>query len=126
MAGIVQDNRIEKLKNAAKNGSNQQAEKIKNLSEEFESMLMYQAMKTMRDTVPKNGYFHSSAEEIFTSMLDQEITKSSAKRGNGLGLARIMQQQLTNRGNQTLESRGLARPGSESKKKYQAVFPNNR
>lgn len=113
-AGILQNNRIEKLKSSTKNISEKNLDKIKKLTEEFESFLLYYVLKSMRDTVPKSDFLHSNAEDIFTSMLDQEIAKNSAKKEGGLGLAQIMQQQLTNRGNQTLESRGLALPKSNS------------
>ena len=107
---VIQNNRLGKLQNTTKNITNKNLEKIKELSEEFESLLLYYALKSMRESVPKSDLFHSNAEDIFTSMLDQEISKSSAKREGGLGLARIMQKQLTDRGNQTLEDRGLAKP----------------
>lgn len=127
ISGIMQNNQIGKLNNHVRSTENKAGEKIKELSQEFESLLLYSLMKTMRATVPKNGLLHSHAEDIFTSMLDEEMTKAAAKREDGgLGLAQIMQQQLMNRGNQTLESRGIAKPGSENKKNHQAVFPNNR
>lgn len=113
-AGILQNNIIEKLQNSTKNVSEKNLDKIKELTEEFESFLLYYVLKSMRDTVPKSDLLHSNAEDIFTSMLDMEIAKNSAKKEGGLGLAQIMQQQLTNRENQTLESRGLAAPKSNS------------
>lgn len=110
ISGIIQNNRLGKLQNSTKNIANKNLAKIKELSEELESLLLYYALKSMRKAVPKTDLFHSNAEDIFTSMLDQEISKNSAKKEGGLGLARIMQQQLTNRENQTLEDRGLAKP----------------
>lgn len=110
ISGIIQNNRLGKLQNSAKNIANKNLDRIKELSEEFESLLLYYALKSMRAAVPKTDLFHSNAEDIFTSMLDQEISKSSVKKDGGLGLARIMQQQLTNSQNQTLEARGLVKP----------------
>ncbi len=126
ISSIIQNNRLGKLQNSTKNIANKNMAKIKELSEEFESFLLYYALKSMRKAVPKSDLFHSNAEDIFTSMLDQEISKNSAKKEGGLGLAQIMQQQLTNRENQTLESRGLAKPKHENKINYQAVSPKYR
>jgi flagellar protein FlgJ len=111
---LLQNSRFEKLENSTKNISEKNMDKIKETTEEFESFLLYYVLKSMRDTVPKSDFFHSNAEDIFTSMLDQEIAKNSAHRAGGLGLAQIMQQQLTNRGNQTLESRGLSAPKNKA------------
>jgi len=50
-------------------------------------------MKAMRSTIPKNNLFHGGQrEEIFTDMLDQEISKIAAKRG--IGIADLLFQQL--------------------------------
>ncbi len=126
ISGIMQNNRLGKLQNSTKNIANKNQEKIKELTQEFESVLLYYTLKSMRDAVPKTDLFHSNAEDIFTSMLDQEISKSSAKREGGLGLARIMQQQLTNRDNQTLEDRGLAKPKHQNKINHQADSSKHR
>tara|TARA_B100000959_G_scaffold282341_1_gene348491 strand:+ start:1641 stop:2057 length:417 start_codon:yes stop_codon:yes gene_type:complete len=126
ISGIIQNNRLGKLQNSTKNVESKNLDKIKELSEEFESLLLYYALKSMREAVPKTDLFHSNAEDIFTSMLDQEISKNSVKKGSGLGLARIMQQQLTNRQNQTLEERGVVKPRNESKINYHAVLPKYR
>ncbi len=115
ISGIIQNNRLGKLQNSTKNIANKNPDKIKELSEEFESLLLFYALKSMRETVPKTDLFHSNAEDIFTSMLDQEISKNSIKKDGGLGLARIMQQQLTNGENQTIEDRGLVKPKHERK-----------
>ena len=124
LAGLMQNNRLEKLQISSNNVKAQNQDKIKELSEEFESFLLYYVMKSMRNTVPKSDFFSSNAEDIFTSMMDQEIAKNAAHKDGGIGLAQIVQQQLTNRENQTLEDRGLALP--KSKDNIKAGSPNNR
>lgn len=114
LSDLLQNNRLQKLENSTKNISEKDMDKIKETSEEFESFLLYYVLKTMRDSVPKSDFFHSNAEDIFTSMMDQEIAKNSSQKDGGLGLAQIMQQQLTNRENQTLESRGLSAPKNKA------------
>lgn len=126
ISGIMENNRIGKLQNSTNNTANKTQERIKELSEEFESLLLSYTLKSMRDAVPKSDLLHSNAEDIFTSMLDEETAKNSSKRAGGLGLARIMQHQLTDRGNQTLEDRGIAKPEQKINAKNQAVSPKDR
>lgn len=108
VSGITLNNRLEKLQSSAKNIASGHTDKIAELTKEFESFLLYYVLKSMREAVPKSDLLHSNAEDIFTSMMDQEIAKNSSQRDGGLGLAKIMQMQLTNRENQTLEDRGIA------------------
>lgn len=62
---------------------------------EFESLFINQMMKSMRDTIAKSELFHGgNAEEIYTSMLDAELSKSMARSG-GIGLADMLLKQLS-------------------------------
>jgi len=60
--------------------------KLKKLTADFESVFLYYVLKTMRDTVPKSGFIDvKNGEEIYRSMMDQEIAKSMAdKRDSGI------------------------------------------
>ncbi|HHL39968.1 MAG TPA: hypothetical protein ENJ37_05635 [Deltaproteobacteria bacterium] len=61
---------------------------------DFESLFIYQMLKTMREGVEKSGLFHGGrGEEIYTSMLDMEISREMA-RGGGLGLAKMLMREL--------------------------------
>lgn len=59
---------------------------IKQLAEEFESLFLGIVLKSMRDTVPKDGLVNGgNAEEIYRSMLDTEYSKQMARqRSTGL------------------------------------------
>ena len=59
---------------------------IKQLAEEFESLFLGIVLKSMRDTVPKDGLINGgNAEDIYRSMLDTEYSKQMAQqRSTGL------------------------------------------
>lgn len=62
---------------------------------DFESVFINYMLQQMRRTVPKDGLFNGGqAEEIYTSMLDNETAKSIS-RNSGLGLADMLRQQLS-------------------------------
>ncbi|MBI3584558.1 MAG: rod-binding protein [Nitrospinae bacterium] len=65
---------------------NADEKKLKKLTADFESVFLYYVLKTMRDTVPKSGFIDGkNGEEIYRSMIDQEVAKSMAdKRESGI------------------------------------------
>jgi Rod binding domain-containing protein len=67
---------------------------LKKVAQDFESIFISHLFERMRAATPKGGFLDSSREhEIFTSMQDQELSKSLAQ-GGGLGLSRMLFQQL--------------------------------
>lgn len=64
-------------------------EKIKKLSEEFESIFLEIVLKSMRSSVEKSDFIDGgNGEEIFQSMLDGEYAKQfSQQRSTGLAEA---------------------------------------
>ena len=68
---------------------------------EFESMLLYEIVKSMRRTISKCDLFHGGqAEETYEQLLDQELCRSLGGQ-RGLGIADALYQQLRS----SLESR---------------------
>ena len=68
--------------------------KLEKVSKDFESIFIGYMLKTMRDAVPKSDFFGDSREQdIFGSMRDEEMSKNMAKAG-GIGIAKIMVEQL--------------------------------
>ena len=64
---------------------------------DMESLFLSYLLKEMRATINKSGFISGGrAEEIFTSMLDGEISKKMANAG-GIGLASILLKQLGGR-----------------------------
>ncbi len=61
---------------------------------EMESLFLSHLLKEMRATVEKSGFIDGGqAEEIFTSLLDVELSKKMSAAG-GIGLAAILLEQL--------------------------------
>lgn len=71
--------------------------KLREAAQEFESILTFTMLKHMREAVPKSDLLKSSAEEIYQSMMDQEVTKSAAKT-KGLGIADMLYRQFSQNG----------------------------
>ena len=67
---------------------NERAE-IRKLSHQLEGVFLNQLFQAMRETVPKGGVLEQSpGEEIFTSMMDQNLAARAADRmEHGLGEA---------------------------------------
>ena len=71
------------------------AAKVKKVAQDFEAMFLGMMLKSMRATVGEDkltGGGHG--EETFRSLLDQEYAQAAARSG-GLGLAKIMEKELT-------------------------------
>jgi flagellar protein FlgJ len=72
-----------------------QRQQAKKVSQDFEALFVGMMMKSMRATVGKDkltGGGHG--DEVYLSMLDQEYANASAKRGGGLGLAKIIEKDI--------------------------------
>lgn len=69
---------------------------LRKSSQEFETMLLTEMIKAMRQSVPDGGLFEKdTASETFTEMLDMETAKS-ATSGKGFGIADMMYKQMAN------------------------------
>jgi flagellar protein FlgJ len=67
----------------------------------MEALFLNYMLKEMRATVEKSGLISGGqAEEIFTSLLDVEISKKMAARG-GIGLSSLLMQQLGGKGSRS-------------------------
>lgn len=61
---------------------------------EMESIFLNFLLKEMRNTINKSGFISGgTAENIYTGMMDAEISKVIAERG-GIGLSKILHDQL--------------------------------
>ena len=77
-------------------GERQDDPKLRSACQGMESLFINYLLKQMRATVDKSGFLSGGqAEEIFTSMLDTELSKQASIRG-GIGLADILYNQLKN------------------------------
>ena len=70
-------------------------EKIKLRASELSSIFMNQMFKAMRSTIPEGGLIDGGfAEEVFTDMLDSEISKLGAGQDGFNTIGRLLYQQL--------------------------------
>lgn len=93
-------------------------EKIKKLSQEFESIFLNLMLSAMRKSVPKSELMDGgNGEEIFRSMLDQEYAKSMAQR-DMTGLARAIEASLI--GKPALAKSITKLKGQEAQQAYKA------
>ena len=70
-------------------------QKLRKACKEFESVLTYQLLQSMRRTVQKCDLFHGGNEEsMYESLLDQELSKSLADQGDR-SLADLLYRQLS-------------------------------
>ena len=80
------------------NKSDQKDKALKKACQEFESIFTYQLLKSMRRTIEKCDLFHGGqGEEIYESLLDQELTKNVAGVGFN-SLANLLYQQFKGEG----------------------------
>ncbi|NLJ84102.1 MAG: hypothetical protein GX336_04235 [Halanaerobiaceae bacterium] len=101
---LMNDNDLDKLKdrntvgNTAMSQSEVEDEKIKLLANEFASIFMNQMFKAMRATIPEGGLIDGGfAEEVFTDMLDNEISKQGVGQDGFNTIGRLLYQQLKRR-----------------------------
>jgi len=65
------------------------------VAREFESLLVNEVFKAMRQTVPESPLFGGGfSNDVFTSMLDEQLARQAAEGGSGFGLAETMAQQM--------------------------------
>lgn len=80
--------------------------RLEKACQEFESILIHQMMKAMRQTVTTTGFMTEEKErKIFQALFDEEISKVISKRG-GLGIGKMLYQQLQQRGRGVLLMEG--------------------
>jgi len=90
----AQDGRaMEKLD--ARGRSAQEAGRLRQVAEEFESLLLENMLKEMRAGGPKSELFGKDpGRKIFDEMLDGEFARLLSKRG-GIGIADFMTRSMT-------------------------------
>jgi flagellar protein FlgJ len=78
-----------------------QEKKLRKACADFESVLLYQMFKTMRNTIPQSGLMNKmTGKDTYEMMMDQKVAEELAKKG-GTGLQGVLFNQL-NKGNKTL------------------------
>ena len=90
-----QMDRARRALTAARSSSTEPTDsELEKACQEMESIFLNFLLKEMRNTINKSGFISGgTAENIYTGMLDAEISKVIAERG-GIGLSKILQDQL--------------------------------
>ena len=69
-------------------------EGLKAAAQQFETLFLQMVMKSMRDSVPQDGLLNSEQSRFYTGMLDQQLAQNLTTTGQGVGFARLIEQQL--------------------------------
>jgi flagellar protein FlgJ len=85
-------------------------EKLKKASTEFEALFIQEILKFMRQTIPQSGLAGPGAgKEVYQSLLDQELSKSLAKKG-GLRIGEMVYRQMVRKEEKKTPSPGPMNP----------------
>jgi peptidoglycan hydrolase FlgJ len=69
---------------------------LKQLCQDFESIFLNSVFHEMRKSIPDEGYLeHDIGMNIFQEMMDMEIASEMSRKG-GIGLGRLLYEQLQN------------------------------
>lgn len=70
--------------------------KLRKVCADFEAMLTYNLLKTMRRTIPSGGVVpRSASRDTYEMLLDQHIADAVARKGQGTGLQKAVYDMLT-------------------------------
>jgi len=91
-------NGIEKIGNqsvAQAQTDPEKEKKLKKVCTDFEALLTYNLLKTMRRTIPSGGAVpRSTSRDTYEMMLDQHIADAVARKGQGMGLQKAIYERL--------------------------------
>ncbi|MBL8376939.1 MAG: flagellar assembly peptidoglycan hydrolase FlgJ [Burkholderiales bacterium] len=87
---------LEALKRKSREvGPEGQRQAVRQAAAQFEAVFMNMLMKSMRESLPKDGLFESDAAQSYTGMLDAQMAQKLSSRG--MGLADMIVKQLEKR-----------------------------
>ncbi len=66
-------------------------------AQQFEALFLNMMLKSMREATPQEGLFDNSNTQLYTSMLDSQLSQSLSK-GRGIGLADMLVRQMQMQG----------------------------
>jgi len=67
---------------------------LQGAAKQFEAMFLQMVLKSMRDTVPSDGLLHSDQSRFYNGLLDQQLAQNLAGGSQGVGFAKLIEQQL--------------------------------
>ena len=96
---------MNQLGNQASTSEAKTTEEIEKAAREFESLFVQRLLESMRKTVPKSGLFDSYANDMYESMLFEEVAKETSKE-KGMGLADMINKDLIRLNEKILQAKG--------------------
>jgi len=86
----------------------EELKKIKKACQDFEAIFTYYLLKNMRQTIPKSqNAAISSGKETYNMIMDQKIAEDFSRRGNGLGLQKMLYEQMTKNYTKEITQEGI-------------------
>ena len=75
--------------------------KLKKACDDFEALFMAQMLKFMRQSLPQTGFFGEGVgSDVYQSLMDQQLSQKLSQ-GKGLGLGKMIYQQVLRREEKT-------------------------
>jgi flagellar protein FlgJ len=72
--------------------------KLRKACRDFESIFLFNLFKEMRKTIPRSGMLPAApGKETFEMMFDQKVAEDLSGRGEGMGLQKMLYEQLRRR-----------------------------
>jgi peptidoglycan hydrolase FlgJ len=72
--------------------------KLRKACRDFEAIFLFNLFKEMRQTIPRSGLLSSApGKETFQMMFDQKVAEDLSGRGEGMGLQKMLYDQLRRR-----------------------------
>ncbi len=72
--------------------------KLRKACRDFEAIFLTNLFKEMRQTIPRSGLLPSApGKETFQMMFDQKVAEDLSGRGEGMGLQKMLYEQLRRR-----------------------------
>ncbi len=72
--------------------------KLRKACRDFEAIFLSNLFKEMRQTIPRSGLLPSApGKETFQMMFDQKVAEDLSGRGEGMGLQKMLYEQLRRR-----------------------------
>jgi len=91
LGGVAADSRsLDQLRQLA---NRDPSKAVKQVATQFEALFMQMVLKSMRDATMKSGLLDSSDQQLYTSMLDEQLAQKIA--AGGTGLADVIARQLS-------------------------------
>ena len=86
-------NNLEVAKNSTNNETLNSQMSLEEIAQEFESIFVFQMLKSARSAKLANDIFGNNGQETYQSLLDQEYAKTLAK-GHNFGIAEALVRQF--------------------------------